>query len=101
MVFPLSAWVVMVNMTLQTIGKGTPASILSISRQGLFFLPAILTLPRLWGITGVLVCQSVADTCSFLVAIWLGIDMLKEFKARLRKQEKKMQFKECTKGITG
>jgi len=80
MVFPLSTWIIMTNMLLQTIGKGTQASILAISRQGLFFFPAILILPRVFGITGVQISQPVADVLSFTVAIFFGVSILKELK---------------------
>jgi putative MATE family efflux protein len=90
-IFPLSAWIIMINMTLQTIGKGTLATILSISRHGLFFLPVIFTLPHFWGITGLQVCQPVADIFTFLVALLLGISMLKELKAGQRLQEEGLE----------
>jgi Na+-driven multidrug efflux pump len=42
-------------------GKGKEGGLLSISRQGLFFIPAILMIPRLFGIAGVIWAQPVAD----------------------------------------
>jgi Na+-driven multidrug efflux pump len=88
--FPLSAWIIMTNMLLQTIGKSREASIVAISRQGLFFLPAILILPRLFGLTGVQISQTVSDAFSFLLAIPLGISILKELKALHQGQAKQM-----------
>ncbi|MGI6424801.1 MAG: MATE family efflux transporter [Tepidanaerobacteraceae bacterium] len=76
--FPLSSWVVMTNMLLQTIGKATGASIISVSRQGLFFLPAILILPPKIGLLGVQISQPIADICSFLIALPLGLSIIKE-----------------------
>ena len=99
-VFPLSAWIIMVNMTLQAIGKGTQASILSICRQGLFFLPAILILPHAMGITGIQVCQPVSDAFSFLVAIPLGIGMLRELKSKRNEQKDRLKLKENVRGVT-
>jgi putative MATE family efflux protein len=84
LVFPLSAWTIMTNMLLQTIGKGTQASIVAISRQGLFFVPAILILPRMFGIVGIQVCQPVADVISFSVALLMGTITLKEIKSQQR-----------------
>jgi putative MATE family efflux protein len=80
MAFPLSAWVVMSNMLLQTIGKAVGASIIAISRQGLFFLSAILILPRKLGLLGVQISQPIADVCSFLVALPIGLHVIKELK---------------------
>ncbi|MGI6704337.1 MAG: MATE family efflux transporter [Clostridia bacterium] len=100
MVFPLSSWIITTNMMLQTIGKGTQASILAISRQGLFFLPAILVLPRIFGITGIQVCQPVSDVFSFLVAIPLGVATLRELKAKHKEQKDRLKLKESVKGVT-
>lgn len=78
--FPLSAWIIMINMLLQTIGKGTQASIVAIARQGLFFLPAVLVLPHMFGITGVQLSQPVSDVLSFSLTLLVGISNLKEIK---------------------
>ena len=78
--FPLSSWVVLCNMLMQTIGKGTKASIMSVSRQGLFFIPAILILPRVVGLLGVQLSQPVADVCTFLLAVPMGLSVIKEIK---------------------
>lgn len=87
MSFPLSAWVIMINMLLQTIGKGTEASILAISRQGLFFIPAVLILPHFIGITGVQISQMVSDILTFAVAVPMGINILKELTVLKQKAE--------------
>ena len=46
----------------------------------LFFalIPAVLALPRLFGITGLLLAQPVADLITFLIAIPLQISLLRE-----------------------
>lgn len=80
--FPLSAWVIMINMLLQTIGKGMQASIAAASRQGLFFIPAILVLPRMFGLLGVQLSQSVSDVFAFTIAIPMGISILRELKSQ-------------------
>lgn len=76
--FPLAAWIVMCNMMTQTIGKAVRASFLAVARQGLFFIPAVLILPNLFGITGLLLAQPVADAISFIVAIPMQISLLRE-----------------------
>ncbi len=81
--FPLSAWIVTSNMMMQAIGKAVRASIVAMARQGLFFIPLILILPRIFGLTGVEVCQAVADVCAFILAVPLGISVLKEMKTEL------------------
>ena len=75
--FPLSAWIVMCNMMLQSMGRATKASIVAAARQGLFFIPLIFILPRLFGLFGVQVCQMIADIGSFVLALPIGLSELK------------------------
>lgn len=79
---PLTGWIIMNNMLTQTIGKTFRASILAASRQGLFFIPALLILPRLFGITGIEAAQPAADVISFVLAVILNIKTMKELKAK-------------------
>ncbi len=85
--FPLSSWIVINNMLLQTIGKAKEASILALARQGLFFLPVILVLPRLTGILGIQLSQPIADLLTFILAIPMGIRILNELKGLQKEQE--------------
>lgn len=78
--FPLSSWIVMCNMMLQSIGKAVKASIVAAARQGLFFLPLICILPRFFGLLGVQMCQTAADLLSFSLSVPLGLSVLKEMK---------------------
>ncbi len=82
--FPLVGWLTMCNMMMQTIGKGFRASLLAMSRQGLFFIPLVLTLPMKYGILGVQVSQPISDIISFLLAVPLGISVLREMAAEHR-----------------
>lgn len=75
---PTMAYVVINNMTLQTVGETGRASVLALARQGLFFIPAILILPRIWGFTGVALSQPVADVCSLILAIPLSNGFLRK-----------------------
>lgn len=49
-------------------GKGTQGGLLSISRQGLFFIPVMLILPRIFGLNGIAWVQPVADALTILLA---------------------------------
>lgn len=82
---PLSAFVVGSNMMLQTIGKPVKASISAAARTGLFFVPAILILPKFFGLLGVQMSQAVADLCSFVLCVPLAGTTLLEMK-RLEKE---------------
>ena len=75
---PLMATIVMTNMMLQSTGKGLKASIASATRSGLFFIPLILILPRIMGLTGVEITQACADVLSFAVAIPLAASELRK-----------------------
>ena len=66
---PLNGAFMMSNMMLQSIGKGVRASIIAASRSGLFFIPSILILAKLYGLFGVETAQSCADILSFILAI--------------------------------
>ena len=79
-VFPLTGWIVMSNMMLQSIGKALKASILAAARQGIFFIPLILILPKIFGLSGVEMCKMVSDLLSFILAVPLCVSVLKEMK---------------------
>ena len=59
----------MAGLTYQVVGNKALASLLSISRQGLFFVPAILLLPIAWEIFGVESSQMFSDILAFVFAI--------------------------------
>ena len=66
------------NMMLQSIGKGVKASLTSSARNGIFFIPLILLLPRLFGLTGVEITQTCADVCAVFLAVPLAWSELKK-----------------------
>ncbi len=76
--FPVMSWVVMSNMMLQTMGKVFSATILAIARNGLTFIPAILTLPLIFDFTGVMLAQPVADILALAISIPITIKVLQE-----------------------
>ncbi|MFD2825183.1 MATE family efflux transporter [Leeuwenhoekiella polynyae] len=51
----------------QAIGKATPALLLTLTRQGFFFIPLVLILPNYFGELGVWISFPLADTLSTLV----------------------------------
>ena len=57
------------NMLFQSIGKSGRATFLACCRQGVFFIPLILTLPRFFGLVGIEICQPIADVLTFLVTV--------------------------------
>ena len=67
----LNGWIVMNNMMTQTMGKTFYASLLASARQGLFFIPALLILPWIFGLTGIQSAQAAADVFAFLLSVVL------------------------------
>lgn len=89
---PLSAWIIMCNMLLQSIGKGLKASIVASARQGIFFLPLIVILPRILGLTGVEICQAISDFCALTVSIPLGVSVIREMRGEEQKEDRSNLF---------
>lgn len=77
---PLSAYVIINNMMLQTVGENARASVVALARQGLFFIPLILILPHLLDFTGVMLSQPLSDVCAFLIAIPLSTGFLRKMR---------------------
>jgi len=74
--FPLVALPTCTNMLFQNIRMTVPATLLSICRNGLYFLPAVVLLPMTLGLKGVEMAQAVADALTFVTsvpyAIWIS-----------------------------
>lgn len=88
MILPFSSFTVIVNMTLQSLGYGWKASIMASGRQGLFFIPTIMILPRIIGITGIETSQAIADFLTFILAIIMIRSVLRELKQADKLQKK-------------
>ena len=54
----------------QAIGKAFPALLLTLSRQGLFFIPLLFLLPPYFGVLGVWMAFPLADLCSTIVTLY-------------------------------
>ena len=61
----------------QAIGKSAKSALLSISRQILFLIPAMIILGKLFGINGVLYAGPLADGLSFIIATILLVKEVK------------------------
>lgn len=66
---PFHPLIVGTNMLMQSTGHIKSATFLSMNRQGVFFIPAILILPQILGLTGVEISQFAADVFSSTAAI--------------------------------
>ena len=79
--FPLVGVTSPTNMLLQNIRRTVKATLLSASRQGLFFYPALLVAPRLWGLAGLQGVMAIADICTFLLSLPFCIGIIRELNA--------------------
>lgn len=61
----------LVSMYFSSIGKPQVATFVSISRHGLFLIPAMLIMPQFMGLKGVLYANSVSDGCSLIVVLFM------------------------------
>ena len=68
----------------QAVGKPKHAMFLSLSRQVIILIPAVLILPRFFALDGVLIAGPVADLCSSLIT---GFWLWRELKLLGRKQD--------------
>lgn len=69
LVMPLIPFNVICNMTYQATRKKVRATLLSICRQGIFYIPLILLLPKYFGLTGLEVSQPIADVLTSLFSV--------------------------------
>jgi putative MATE family efflux protein len=89
LVFPLFGFQMVTMALFLAMGKGKEGGILSISRQGLFFVPAILLLPHFFGVNGIIWAQPVADAATDILAIILVLRLHKELSATSKDNLKK------------
>ena len=68
--YPAFGLCYMMTITLQTIGSSRYGLFLSMIRQGLFYIPFILILPRLLGVTGIYLTQPAADILTLVVCLF-------------------------------
>jgi len=63
----------------QSLGKAKEAFILSVARQGIFFLPMIWILPMFFTYNGILAAQPAADLLTVLLTAGFSLRLKKEF----------------------
>lgn len=68
------------SIFLQSIGKPVKSAILSLSRQIIFLIPALIVMPMLFGVDGILCAGPTADGLAFILAITLIIIEMKNIR---------------------
>ena len=77
---PFMGFTMIASMLFQSTGRAKPAFISAAARQGLFFIPLVLVLPRLFGYNGLLAAQPAADVLSFIIVLPLVVRAIRELK---------------------
>ena len=85
--FPLVGFMVLSNMMMQNLTLAFRASFLAMSRQGLFYIPAVLILPRLLGFVGIQMSQMTSDIISFIITILLTVGVLKDLTNKMNENK--------------
>lgn len=79
--FPLVGVTTPTNMLFQNIRMTGRATVLAMSRQGIFFFPLLLLLPRLFGMPGLQAVMAFSDLCTFFLALPFCISILRQLNA--------------------
>lgn len=82
MTMPLWGFATMSNMLTQSIGYGVRATLLSLSRQGIFLIPSLLILPRVLGLLGIQIAQPISDVCTLIFTIIIISGVLRELREK-------------------
>lgn len=76
MLMPFIGFQIVCANYFQAIGKPKQAAILSLSRQVLFLIPALLILPKYFGLNGVWMAAPVADgLASLITGVWIVFEV--------------------------
>jgi putative MATE family efflux protein len=78
--FPFFGAAVLFNTLFQALGRGVPAAVLAMARQGIFLVPAVLILPRLFGLDGVFFSQPLADFFTIITTTIFAVRVMEQLK---------------------
>ncbi|HEX2927635.1 MAG TPA: MATE family efflux transporter [Ruminiclostridium sp.] len=88
MLFPVVGFQIIGSGYFQAVGKPVKSMVLSLSRQVLVLIPALLILPNFFGMNGILAAGPLSDLISFIVTgIWLSIELKYLNRRQLQKKE--------------
>jgi len=86
--FPLVGYQSVVTNFFQTIGKVRISIFMSLSRQLIFLLPLLLTMPLWWGLDGVWWSMPASDLIAFVTAVFILEWHKRRFRSRLSQSPK-------------
>ncbi|MDD4819650.1 MAG: MATE family efflux transporter [Flavobacteriales bacterium] len=79
--FPIIGFQIVTTNFFQSIGMVKKSIVLSLTRQVIFLIPALLILPNVWGITGVWISMPVADVLATVMAFFMITAQIRKFKS--------------------
>lgn len=82
-VMPVVGYYMSSNMLVQSIRIPAVATLLALSRQGLFYIPLILIMPRIIGENGVAFTQAISDFLSFILTLIIVPKIVKNIRQRI------------------
>lgn len=80
--FPIVGFQMVITNFFQSIGKAKISMLLSLSRQMLFLLPLLITLPLWFGVDGIWWAMPISDTIAALVTLVLMATYMKRFRRK-------------------
>ncbi len=80
--FPIVGFQMVITNFFQSIGKAKISMFLSLSRQMLFLLPLLITLPLWFGVDGIWWAMPISDTIAALVTLVLMATYMKKFRSK-------------------
>lgn len=75
------------------IGKSVIGSVLSLSRQGIFFFPLIFLLPNLFGLNGIISVQPLADLLTTVITIIFAVKITRDLSKEISISPNKGEMK--------
>lgn len=69
------------------VGKSLAGSILSLGRQGIFFIPLIFVLPHFWGLNGLIIVQPVADILATIITVIFAVKITSELNKHISNKQ--------------
>lgn len=86
---PVIGFSTLSNMLMQSLKLSGRATILSLGRQGIFYIPFMLLLPRFLGLTGVEIVQPIAEYLSLALTLVLTLPEIKKLRKKAQRVKNK------------
>jgi len=74
---PFIAWIILVNMMTQTMGRALEASMVALARQGLFLIPSLFVFGTLLGLNGIQIARPFSELAGLMIIIPIMIRTLR------------------------